>query len=167
MTPAAPAPAATSPATATPAHPAKPTVHAAPKPKPVVKPKPHLPPVAPNGLPRALDELLHIHRVVIVAVYDSEISTDLLFLGEAKAGALDAHAGFLAVNVLDEKVAGPLTAVAGKGQLLPSPGLLVFKQPDVLMNVITGFVDRAAVANAVANALVADAPNTATTPTTP
>jgi hypothetical protein len=142
-------------------------VHAAPKPKPVVKPKPHLPPVAPNGLPRALDELLHIHRVVIVAVYDSEISTDLLFLGEAKAGALDAHAGFLAVNVLDEKVAGPLTAVAGKGQLLPSPGLLVFKQPDVLMNVITGFVDRAAVANAVANALVADAPNTATTPTTP
>lgn len=166
-------PAATAPAThATKpvAHPAKPAAHStrpAAHAKPAVHPKtthvtakPHepLPAVAADGLPTQLDMLLHIHRVVVVAVYDPEIPTDKLFVGEAQAGARDAHAGFLAVSVLNERLAGPLTAVAGNGQLLPSPGLLVYKQPALLMNIITGFIDRAAVAEAVANALLADAP---------
>jgi hypothetical protein len=136
------------------------------KPKATVRPKVvHRPAVAENGLPTALDQLLHIHRVVVVAVYDAEIPTDRLFVNEAQAGALDAHAGFLAVNVLDEKVAAPLTASAGKGALLPSPGILIYRQPTIVMNVITGFIDRAAVANAVANALVADTPAGATATT--
>src|SRR5581483_272899 len=96
---------------------AKPAVHhVKPKPKP-------LPAVAADGLPMQLELLLHIHRVVVVAVYDPEIPTDKLFLGEAEAGAADAHAGFLAVSVLNEKLASPLTAAAGNGSLLPSPGV--------------------------------------------
>ena len=181
--PSAPARAATKPHAARPAahhakpvaHPAKPAAHpATPAPaKPAHHAKPHkpVPAVAANGLPSQLDMLLHIHRVVVVAVYDPEISTDRLFVGEAQAGARDANAGFLAVSVLNERLAAPLTAAAGNGSLLPSPGLLIYKQPALLMNIITGFVDRAAVAEAVANALLADAPAqpattaAATTPT--
>jgi len=201
VVPATTSPAATPPATthATPApshthsakpapapHATNPAAHATTTPAPTTKPAVHpqtahakakahkpLPAVAADGLPTQLDMLLHIHRVVVVAVYDPEIPTDKLFVGEAQAGARDAHAGFLAVSVLDEGLAGPLTAAAGKGQLLPSPGLLVYKQPALLMNIITGFIDRAAVAEAVANALLADAPPqpattaAATTPATP
>jgi hypothetical protein len=96
---------------------------------------------------------------VVVAVYDPEVPTDKLFVSEAQAGAEKAKAGFLAVSVLDERVAGPLTAAAAGGSLLPSPGLLIYKEPSSLMNILTGFVDRDTVAAAVANATVATAPN--------
>jgi hypothetical protein len=168
---AAPAPAATTASASTTA--TKPAHHAAAaaakpaaaKPKAKAKHAP-VPAVAANGLPTPLDLLLHIHRAVVVAVWDPEVPTDKLFVDEAKAGAAEAHAGFLAVSVLNEKVAAPLTAVAGGGSLLPSPGLLIYKQPAVLMNVLTGFVDRDAVAEAVANALMAQAP-AAGTPSAP
>jgi hypothetical protein len=115
--------------------------------------------VAANGLPTPLDELLHTHRIVVVAVYDREVSSERdIALPEARAGALDAHAGFLAVNVLDQRVAGPLTAVAGNGTILPDPGILVYRQPATLVNTLQGFVDRDAVAEAVANAMTAAAP---------
>jgi hypothetical protein len=181
---AATAPAATSPATTTPAahapvttpsHAATPHVTAPVATTPAhAKAKPAAAPsaVAADGLPAPLDLLLHIHQVVVVAVWDPEVPTDKLFVAEAKAGAQDAHAGFLAVSVLDNKVAGPLTSAAGNGSLLPSPGLLVYKQPALLMNVLTGFVDRAAVVQAVANALTSDqpvqsTPTPAATTTTP
>jgi hypothetical protein len=122
------------------------------KPKPAPKPKP---PVAANGLPTPLDELLHTHRIVVVALYDGEVSSDKIARDEAHAGAVDAGAGFLGVNVLDERVSSPLTALAGNGTLLPAPGILVYKRPGTLMNRIEGFADRVAVAEAVANALLA------------
>jgi hypothetical protein len=134
------------------AAPAKPVVKAA-----AAKPAP-LPLVAANGLPTPLDMLLHGHRVVVVALWDPEIPSDRLAFLEAQAGAKDANAGFLAVSVLDERVAGPLTTVAGNGTLLTSPGLLIYKQPFTLMNKINGFTDRQSVAEAVANALLAEAP---------
>jgi hypothetical protein len=166
--PAAPAPAAQSTVAAQPA--VAPAVPAAPKPKAKPKPKP---PVAANGLPTPLDELLHTHKIVVVAVYDPEVASErTIALPEARAGALDAGAGFLAVNVLDERVAGPLTAVAGNGTILPDPGILVYRQPMSLINVISGFADREAVVEAVANALMAPAPVVtpaapATTPAAP
>lgn len=116
------------------------------------------PAVAANGLPTALDRLLREHQVVVVSLYDPEVAADAISLAEARAGASDAHAGFLAVDVLDGRVAGPLTAVAGQGTVLPDPGILIYRQPGTLMNRIEGFSDRAAVAQAVASALVADAP---------
>jgi hypothetical protein len=171
-------PAATTPAAQKPARTkaaaAKPAVTKAAAPAPKPKPKP---PVAANGLPTPLDELLHTHRVVVVALYDGEVASDKIARDEAHAGAVDAGAGFLGVNVLDERVSSPLTALAGNGTLLPAPGILVYKRPGVLMNRIEGFADRVAIAEAVANALLvpmssvpapapAPAPAT-TTPTTP
>jgi hypothetical protein len=71
------------------------------------------------------------------------------------------------VSVLDERITGPLTALAGNGTLLNSPGLLIYKQPSTLMNRINGFVDRQSVAEAVANALLADGPPVGLTPAAP
>jgi len=153
---------------------AKPKAAAKPTPKPKHAPAKPKPAVAENGLPTALDELLHGHRVVVVAVWDPEAPADRIAFLEAQAGARDANAGFLAVSVLNERIAGPLTALAGNGTVLPDPGILVYKQPATLMNRLDGFSDRAAVAAAVANALMATAPpagatgtTAATTPTTP
>jgi hypothetical protein len=164
---AAPAPAA--PKTNVAVAPAVKTTHvlAAPKAKPVAKPAPAatpkpaapvVPAVAADGLPGALDLLLHGHRVVIVALWDPEIPSDRYAYLEAQAGAKAANAGFLGVSVLDERVAAPLTAAVGGGTVLQSPGVLVYKQPNVLMNKIDGFSDRDAIAEAVANALIDDTP---------
>jgi hypothetical protein len=136
---------------------AKPVV--VPKAKPVAEPA-----VAANGLPSALDLLLHGHRVVVVALYDPEIPSDQFALLEARAGAKAANAGFFAVSILDERVAGPLTTLVGNGTVLPSPSVLIYKQPSTLMNRIDGFSDRDAIAEAVANALIADTPPQGVTP---
>ena len=139
-------------------HVQKPVVHAKPVVKAAAQKPAPLPLVAANGLPTPLDMLLHGHRVVVVVLWDPEIPSDRLAYLEAQAGAKDSNAGFLPVSVLDERVAGPLTTVAGNGTLLTSPGLLIYKQPFALMNRINGFTDRQSVAEAVANALLAEAP---------
>ncbi|MFN2628583.1 MAG: hypothetical protein ABR569_08105 [Gaiellaceae bacterium] len=136
----------------------------APKPKP--RPAAASPAVAANGLPTALNELLHEHRVVAVSIYDSEVPTDAWALREVRAGARDAGAGFLAVNVLDGRITGPLTKLAGNGTLLPAPGILIYRQPGSLMNRIDGFADRESVSSAIANALVATEPVAAATTST-
>ena len=109
-------------------------------------------------VPGALDLLLHGHRVVVVALWDREIPSDKYAFLEAEAGAKAANAGFFGVNVLDEKVSAPLTALLGGGSVLPSPGVLIYKQPATLMNRFDGFADRDAIAEAVANALLSDTP---------
>ena len=129
-------------------------IPAAVAPAPAPKPR-----VAANGLPTPLDELLHTHRIVVVAIYDPEVPSErTIALPEARAGAIAAGAGFLAVNVLDARVAGPLTQIAGNGTILPDPGILVYRRPGTLINTIRGFADREAVAEAVANALTAVVP---------
>jgi hypothetical protein len=50
--------------------------------------------------------------------------------------------------------------------VLPDPGILVFRRPGTLMNRVTGFADRTAVAQIVAAALLADAPATPAPATT-
>jgi hypothetical protein len=121
------------------AKPVAPKVVAAPK-APVL--------VASDGLPVALAAALRAHQVVVVSLFDPQSQTDAISFAEARAGAADADAGFLGVSVLDNRVAGPLTAVLPAGALLPDPGLLVFRAPDTLVQRIDGFVDRQAVAQA-------------------
>lgn len=138
--------------------------------RPVVKPAAAVaqsaPPVT-DGLPTPLDVLLHTHRIVVVALYDPEVASErTIALPEARAGAAAANAGFLAVDVLDDRVAGPLTAIAGNGTILPDPGVMIYRQPGTLVNTIQGFVDRDSVAEAVANAIAAPAPVAAPATTT-
>jgi hypothetical protein len=147
-------PAATKPPVVATKHPAKP---------PVTKPK-----LPANGLPIVLNDLLRQHRVVVVSVFDPQDKTDAISYAEARAGAADAGAGFLGVSVLDDSVAGPLTAALPDQGLLPVPGVLIYRRPGVLIQRVDGFQDRDGVAQLAAGAVTA-APlgATTTTPATP
>jgi hypothetical protein len=132
---------------------APPHVHVAPKPKP--KPAPV---TAANGLPIVLNDALRAHRIVVVSVFDPQSQTDAISYAEARAGAGDVSlAGFLGVSVLDDSVAGPLTAALPGGGLLPVPGLLIYRRPGTLVERVDGFADREAVAQLALAALTAPA----------
>jgi hypothetical protein len=184
-TPAVKAPAVKAPAvkhTSTPAATTAAPAVATPTPKPTPKPRPT---TAANGLPIALADALRRNRIVIVSIFDPQSQTDSVSYAEARAGAADAGVGFLGVSVLDDAVAGPLTAALPGGGLLPVPGLLFYRRPGVLVQRLDGFSDRdavaqvalaartappvtatpaAAVAAPVAPAPVATTPTTTTTP---
>jgi hypothetical protein len=156
---ASPTPAASKAATKALAHPATArravtpaTTRRPAAPAVVHKPKPT---VGANGLPMALVRALRAHRIVVVSVVDPQSQTDAVSYAEARAGARDVGVGFLVVSVLDDLVAGPLTAALPDGSLLPEPGLLFYRRPGTLVERIDGFADRAAVAQAAVAALTA------------
>jgi hypothetical protein len=124
-----------------------------------------------NGLPIVLNDLFRQHRIVVVSVFDPQDKTDAISYAEARAGAADAGAGFLGVSVLDDSVAGPLTAALPDQGLLPVPGILIYRRPGVLIQRVDGFQDRDGVAQLAAGAVTAAplAPTAppAATPTTP
>lgn len=121
------------------------------------------PTVAANGLPMVLARALRAHRIVVVSVVDPQSQTDAISFAEARAGARDVGVGFLVVSVLDDLVAGPLTA-ALNGALLPEPGILIYRRPGTLIQRIDGFADRAAVAQAAVAATTAPPLGVAPTP---
>lgn len=106
-------------------------------------------------LPRPLQWQLSRHRVVVVSFYNPRSDVDAISVAEAHAGAVDAKVGFLLVDVLDDAIAGPLTALLPGGGLLPDPGILVYRAPGDLVYRFDGFLDRAAVAQAATNAATA------------
>jgi hypothetical protein len=137
----------TTPTVSTPA--VKTPAKAKPKQKPVT---------AANGLPIVLNDALRAHRIVVVSVFDPQSQTDAISYAEARAGAGDISlAGFLGVSVLDDSVAGPLTAALPGGGLLAVPGLLIYRRPGTLVERIDGFADREAVAQLALAALTAPA----------
>lgn len=169
---AAPTTPARTTAQAPPRHAAAPPSHAT---KPVTKPAAHAQaPARPTRLvdarlPVPLQWALAQHRIVVVSLYNPRADVDAIAVAEAHAGAKDARVGFLLVNVLDDAVAGPLTALLPGGGLLPDPGILVYRAPGRLVFRYDGFADRESVAQAAANAkagLLAplDASATASTP---
>ena len=104
-------------------------------------------------LPQPLQWQLAHHKIVVVSLYNPSSDVDAISVAEAHAGATDANAGFLLVSVLDNKVAGLLTALLPGGGLLPDPGVLVYRAPGDVALRLDGFADRAAVAQAATNAL--------------
>lgn len=133
----------------------KPVVKPAAKPAPVVPSKP-APPAAPaakpvdeSDLPKVLSAALAGHRVVVVGLYDPDSPVDEMALAEARAGARAAGAGFVALNVFAEAQSRPLVELLGT---LESPGVLVYRRPEVLFARIGGFADSETVAQAAANA---------------
>ena len=104
-------------------------------------------------LPQPLQWQLSQHKIVVVSLYDSQADVDAISVAEAHAGAVEAGAGFLLVNVLDNSLAGLLTGVLPGGGLLPDPGVLIYRAPGTLALRIDGFADRDTVAQAAADAL--------------
>jgi hypothetical protein len=106
-----------------------------------------------EDLPKQLQWQLARHRIVVVSLYNPNADVDAISVAEAHAGATDTKAGFLLVNVLDDRIAGLLTGLLPGGGLLPDPGVLVYRAPGDIMVRLNGFADRDSVAQAVANAL--------------
>jgi hypothetical protein len=117
-----------------------------------------------SDLPAPLQWQLARHHIVVVSIYSADSNVDSISVAEAQAGATKSGAGFLLVNVLDNSIAGPLTALLPGGGLLPDPGILIYRSPGNIAMRIDGFVDRDSVAQAVANAFAGqNSPLTATT----
>ncbi len=126
---------------------------AAPKPAPAqaAKPKPPVNPVVPpSGFPVVVDRALQQHRVVVLSLVVPGARVDELAAAEAEAGAKLGGAGFLALNVLNERVARALLA---KLDSVQDPSVLVVKRSGDVAVELTGFVDRETVAQAAASAL--------------
>jgi hypothetical protein len=107
-------------------------------------------------LPAPLQWQLAHHKVVVVSIYNPKADVDAISVAEAHAGATDAGVGFLLVSVLDNKVAGILTALLPGGGLLPDPGVLVYRAPGDVALRLDGFADRSSVAQAATNALAGE-----------
>jgi hypothetical protein len=127
--------------------------------KAVVKKKTATPSVI-DGMPASLALELQTHEVVVVALYAPRSSVDAMVLGEAQQGAAAAGAGFVALNVTNEKIAAPLTSLLTTGasaadRVLDDPAVLVFQRPRTLFVRLSGYTDRDTVAQAAANAAAA------------
>lgn len=122
-------------------------VPAAPVRKPVEPPKGD--PVDANGLPLVLARTLAKHPVTVVALYDPAAAIDAMALAEARAGADEVKAGFLALSIRSEPHVRPLAQLLG---VLESPSVLVYERPNTLFVRLNGFSDRETIAQAAANA---------------
>jgi hypothetical protein len=125
-------------------------------------PRQHSAPAVVNGMPAALAHALAVHRVVVLALYTSGGGVDDEAVNEARAGAKLAGAGFVAVNVANERQARPLLpllagAASGADGVLDAPAVLVFQRPKKLFVRLEGFADRDTVAQAATNAAPAPA----------
>jgi hypothetical protein len=117
-----------------------------------------------DGMPGTLALELQTHEVVVVALYAPKSSVDAIVLGEARQGAAEAGAGFVALNVTNEKVAAPLTSLLTTGasaadRVLDDPAVLVFQRPRTLFVRLSGYTDRDTVAQAATNAAAAPTPS--------
>ena len=104
------------------------------------------------GLPLSLARALAQHSIVVVELTNPQSEVDGIAFAEARAGAAAAGVGFVPLNVLSQADVGKLTERFG--QVLPDPGLLVYRRPSNLVIRIDGFVDKDTVAQAAHNALV-------------
>ena len=110
-----------------------------------------------DGVPAALALALRAHDVVVVSLYAPSSSVDRLAKAEAQQGAAIAGAGYVALDVSDEKIAAPLTSLLTSGasaadRVLDDPAVLVFRSPRTLFVRLSGWTDRDTVAQAAANA---------------
>ena len=111
------------------------------------------PPAPPEPKPEqksALEKELVEHRVVVVVFHTPGADLDGEALREARAGAVAAHAGFLAVDVTKETA---VAEIAAEYEVLGSPTILVVVKSGEARSRFEGYVDRQTVAQAVTNAL--------------
>jgi hypothetical protein len=123
---------------------------AAAKPAPAPKSKPAKPTVQlVKGTPKTIAGQLALHDVVVVLLYNPQAKVDDYSLAEAQLGAKESGAGFLAVDVLDQKQASPFTIAYG---VLQDPTTLFFKRPGKLALKLVGYADHDTIAQAAKNA---------------
>lgn len=120
----------------------------APAPPPVHVVQPTVDPL----LPAPLRAQLERYPLVVAGFYNPDSTVDSLTIEAARSGAAAAHVPFVPVNLLNDAVAGPLTALLPSGELLPNPGFAIYKRPGTLVFRSDGYLDPAAVTQAVREA---------------
>ena len=131
------------------------TLHSPTKTPAVNRPIHHATPVAPKiillpGLPAPIAHALRYSKVVVVSLYAAGAAGDMAALGQARIGAASAHAGFAAVNVLNERLAKKgLDKYVGTAS---SPTVLIVRRPGNIVNRFPGYADSDLVAQAAQNA---------------
>ena len=101
------------------------------------------------GLPIPIAHALRYSKVIVVSLYAGGAAGDRAALQRAHAGAKAAHAGFAAINVLNERMAVGLGDFAGA---TATPTVLVIRRPGRIVNRFTGYADSDLVAQAAQNA---------------
>jgi hypothetical protein len=100
--------------------------------------------------PVAIREALATKKVVVVSLYTPGVALDRLTRAESKAGAKEAGAGFVALDVHAQRDVKPLLTMLGP---LQAPAVLVVRRCcGWTFAMFEGFVDRATVAQAVVDA---------------
>jgi hypothetical protein len=102
-----------------------------------------------HGLPVPVALALRKHSVVVVSVTTPRGVDDQVDSAEAQAGAVEAGAGFVAINVFHQR---PGTAILRKLGVVDTPAILVVTRPGTVFSEFKGFVDRDVVVQAVADA---------------
>jgi hypothetical protein len=113
-----------------------------------------------GGVPTPLADALKRHAVVVVALVSPTSSVDRLTLGEAKAGATAARAGFVTISVASNAQVQALSALAGtsadpQNRLLDAPAVLVFQKARTLYVRFNGYTDADTIEQAAINAAAA------------
>jgi hypothetical protein len=115
------------------------TKPAATKPKVVLLP----------GLPPTVAHALRYSKVAVVSLYVGQAQGDRAVVTEVRKGARSAGAGFVAINVGNDKQAASVTSFAGS---VSAPTMLVVRRPGKIVAQFAGPVDSAVVAQAAHNA---------------
>ena len=102
-----------------------------------------------HGLPVQIARALQKHSVVVVAVTTPQGDDQALTRAEAQAGAANASAGYVTLDVFHQR---PGTALLHKLGVVDTPEILVVRRPGTITSQFRGFVDRDVVAQAVADA---------------
>lgn len=101
------------------------------------------------GLPGSLAVALEASRLVVVGLYVAGDPVDMAVVAEAQAGAALAEVPYVPVNVGDESQIGDL---ASRLETLSVPAVLLVGPGGRILQQLSGYVDRAAVAGAVDSA---------------
>lgn len=101
------------------------------------------------GLPPKIAHALRYSKVAVVSLYVGQAQSDRQWVAAARKGARSAGAGFVAVNVGDDKAAAAVSSFAGAAS---SPSMLVVRRPGRIVTQIAGPIDAVVVAQAAHNA---------------
>jgi hypothetical protein len=102
-----------------------------------------------HGLPVTVARALQKHAVVVVSVTNPRGTGDQVDRAEAQAGAASAGAAYVSIDVFHQQ---PGTAILRKLGIVDTPAILVVTRPGTIDSEFKGFVDRAVVSQAVADA---------------
>jgi hypothetical protein len=96
-----------------------------------------------------LDRALRKHSVVVVLFYAPGDDYDTIQTRETRAGALSGGAGFLAIDVTKN---GSVAELAAEYEVRDAPATVIFKRGPKVFYRAAGYMDRAAIAQAAADA---------------